>query len=81
MTFSFRVTQNVYPGKLTILQYLKTETARFIRAIPSDMWKIVVGNFTVRLYESLGCRGAYMNVNKFLQTEEELERSTRDKIL
>ena len=44
------------------------------------MCKIVVGNFTVRLYETLDCRGAHMNVDKLLKTEEELEVSTRDKI-
>ena len=44
---------NVYADNPQTLQDLKTAITRFIRAIPADMCKRVIGNFAVRLNECL----------------------------
>ena len=51
---------NVYADNPQTLQDLKTAITRFIRAIPADMCKRVIGNFAVRLNECLNRRGAHI---------------------
>ena len=51
---------NVYADNPQTLQDLKTAITRFIRAIPADMCKRVIGNFAVRLNECLNSRGAHI---------------------
>ena len=43
-------------------QDLITAITRFIRAIPADMCKRVIGNFAVRLNECLNRRGAHIEL-------------------
>ena len=51
---------NVYADNPQTLQDLKTAITRFIRAIPADMCKRVIGKFAVRLNECLNRRGAHI---------------------
>ena len=51
---------NVYAANPQTPQDLKTTVTRFIRAIPADICKRVVGNFAVGLNECLNQRGAHI---------------------
>ena len=53
---------NAYAANPRTPQDLIIAITRFIRAIPADMCKRVIGNFAVRLNECLNRRGAHIDL-------------------